>query len=666
MNTAKRLLLVLCIWACALSLCAQSLEITRTFEIIPSSSVSALYKNEFGKWEKPLLDDTFPYALIRIGLEGNEREVTAAKQKLGLYLGRLHMPLEKLTDKPNELLFLIPAGAGHVEIQCGDGCKNQTVIDLPRLQSNKIYSGQVHYMPAEDFSVKPDQPKVRQFFTFRVTPANAVVTVWENGNEHILPMKEGGVANKVFEHGTYRYRISADRYYSDEGSFTVSDTEREKTITLRPQFGYLTISGDATAQGAYVFATNQQTGGMMQLGTIPLMQKEMETGLYTIRIQQEKYKDYSTTVVVEEGKTSTLYPVLEANYAQITMITQSGADIILDGNKLGTTKWTGTLEIGEYTIETRQIGHRPAYTTLIVSPQTMGKTVALKSPTPISGSLIVDGTPSDVIVYVDGKQVGVTPVVVNQLLVGERNVVLEKEGYEREERRIIISENEEQMLEYNLSIATRKTNSSSEQSRTVSKKSNKEPQAVDLGLPSGIKWADRNVGASKPEAYGDYLAWGEVRSKSVYSWSTYKHCEGSSETLTKYNYSANNGLVDGKRELDAIDDAATAKWGGVWRMPTDDEFTELRTYCNWTWTIQNRVAGYQITSKTNGNSIFLPAGGDMDGENLYDEGSYCYYWSRSLHVDNPYDAYNIGCYNGNISRFGDYRYFGLLVRPVCP
>lgn len=152
MRIAKRLLIVLCAWAFALSLCAQSLVITKNFEAVPYSAVSAQYKNEFGKWEKPLLDDSFPYALIRIGLEGNERDVTTAKQKLGLYMGRMYMPLDTRTDKPNELLFLVPAGAGHVEIQCGDGCKNQTIIELPRLQSNTIYYGQVHYIPAEEES----------------------------------------------------------------------------------------------------------------------------------------------------------------------------------------------------------------------------------------------------------------------------------------------------------------------------------------------------------------------------------------------------------------------------------------------------------------------------------------------------------------------------------
>lgn len=451
MRIAKRLLIVWCVWAFTLSVYAQSLKITRTFAAIPNSSVSALYKNEFGKWEKPLLDDTFPYALIRVGLEGNEREVTAAKQKLGLYLGRLHMPLEKLTDKPNELLFLIPAGAGHVEIQCGDGCTNQTIIDLPRLQSNMVYYGKVHYTPMEDpVLVTTTQAPKRQFFKFRVTPANAVVTIVENGAQEILPMREGGIASKMLNYGTYSYSIAADKYHSKEGSFTVSATQTEMTVDLLPQFGWLTIAGDNISQGGYVFATNTATGGMIQLGTIPLNNREMSSGVYTLRVQKEKYKDYSTTITIEDGKTTTIRPSLEANFAQVTLTTNEGADIYVDGNRLGTTRWTGTLELGEHSIETRQASHHSAYTNVRITPQSAGQTITLNNPLPIYGSLIVDGSPADVAVYVDGKKVGTSPLFVSELLIGTHKIRLEKDGYDKQEKSVQIAENQESTIDFTL------------------------------------------------------------------------------------------------------------------------------------------------------------------------------------------------------------------------
>ena len=107
----------------------------------------------------------------------------------------------------------------------------------------------------------------------------------------------------------------------------------------------------------------------------------------------------------------------------------------------------------------------------------------------------------------------------------------------------------------------------------------KEYKYVDLGLPSGTLWADRNVGADSPEAYGDYFAWGETTPKSTYNWSTYKWCNGDRYTMTKYCTSSSYGTVDNKTVLDPEDDVAHVKWGGIWRMPTKAEMLELQDRC---------------------------------------------------------------------------------------
>lgn len=134
---------------------------------------------------------------------------------------------------------------------------------------------------------------------------------------------------------------------------------------------------------------------------------------------------------------------------------------------------------------------------------------------------------------------------------------------------------------------------------------------VDLGLPSGTKWAAYNVGATKPEEYGDYFAWGETQPKSEYNWGTYKYCTADYDSenntytnivMTKYN------ATDGKTVLDAADDAATANWGANWRMPTGNEIYELKTQCSWVLTTSGGMNGYQFTGP-NGNSIFIPIAG---------------------------------------------------------
>ena len=188
-------------------------------------------------------------------------------------------------------------------------------------------------------------------------------------------------------------------------------------------------------------------------------------------------------------------------------------------------------------------------------------------------------------------------------------------------------------------------------------------ESVDLGLPSGIKWATCNVGATKPEEFGGYYAWGEIEEKSNYDWSTYKWGNGSSTGMTKYCTYSNEGTVDNKTILDPEDDVAHVKWGGTWRMPTLEEQEELLNNCTWTWTTQNGVDGYKVTGP-NGNSIFLPATGYRDGTAVYNRGSFGDYWSSSLYSGNNYNASYLssGSYDHDWGK--NVRYCGYSVRPV--
>ncbi len=195
---------------------------------------------------------------------------------------------------------------------------------------------------------------------------------------------------------------------------------------------------------------------------------------------------------------------------------------------------------------------------------------------------------------------------------------------------------------------------------------------VNLGLPSGIKWASCNVGAEKPEDYGNYYAWGEILPKEDYSWITYKYANGTSwedPKLTKYCNDASygdNGFTDNKTTLEPEDDAAHMNWGDSWRMPTDAEWTELCEQCTWTWTTQNGVRGYQVTSKTNSSFIFLPAAGSRSGRYLIGVGGSGSYWSSSLYEGGPHIAWNPYFDSGGVDGYYDPRYGGLSVRPVCP
>ncbi len=190
-------------------------------------------------------------------------------------------------------------------------------------------------------------------------------------------------------------------------------------------------------------------------------------------------------------------------------------------------------------------------------------------------------------------------------------------------------------------------------------------EGIDLGLPSGLKWASFNVGAMSPEEDGDCFAWGETETKTDYRWPTHKWCnDGSYNSLTKYCKNSNygyNGYSDDKNVLDPEDDVAHVKWGGNWRMPTEEEWEELKNNCTWTMLSTYQTKGLTLVGP-NGNRIFLPAAGYWSYQRQY-WGSIGYYWSSSCSSEKPYNAMYFYFTSYPIKYFGD-RCFGYSVRPV--
>ncbi len=191
-----------------------------------------------------------------------------------------------------------------------------------------------------------------------------------------------------------------------------------------------------------------------------------------------------------------------------------------------------------------------------------------------------------------------------------------------------------------------------------------DPDWVDLGLPSGLLWATRNVGATSPEDYGDYFAWGETQPKEVYDWSTYIYSNGAVDQLTKYCNNSDfgyNGFTDNLTILQPGDDAATANYGG--RTPTKEEWQELLDNTTATWTTQNGVNGELFTG-TNGNSLFLPAASYRWGSTFYHGGSHGGYWSSSLSITITWSARLFFFDPSNQRVDGSSRYYGYTVRAV--
>ena len=230
---------------------------------------------------------------------------------------------------------------------------------------------------------------------------------------------------------------------------------------------------------------------------------------------------------------------------------------------------------------------------------------------------------------------------------------------------------------------------------TVKKKPKTVPAgAVDMGLPSGLMWASCNLGASKPEDYGDYYAWGETityytdghsqdmpcsswRNRSNpsitgYNWSSYKWCGGSNTTIKKYCTKSSYGTVDNITELqhgsasgETMDDVARSKLGGKWQIPSKADFVELVKYTNNSWTTYNGVSGWKFTNKTNSaNWIFLPAAGYRSDNFFGSHKYYGFYWSLSLSTDSPDRAYILKFGSSEALASTWTRCHGLSVRPV--
>lgn len=190
---------------------------------------------------------------------------------------------------------------------------------------------------------------------------------------------------------------------------------------------------------------------------------------------------------------------------------------------------------------------------------------------------------------------------------------------------------------------------------------------VDLGLPSGTLWATCNIGAVTPEGYGDYFSWGEtsgyMSGKTIFDKYHYKWCDGSYYKLTKYCIDSQFGIVDNKIALELADDAARANWGGQWHMPSSEQMSELLSNCTAVFTTLNGVNGRMLTSKINGQSIFLPAAGCY-WESLLEDGVWGCYWTTSLFLYPCYDAISLEFDRDDIEWLGNTRDTGLSIRPV--
>ena len=500
------------------------------------------------------------------------------------------------------------------------------------------------------------------------------------------PINTGEASKSVNIGTTHTYKIECNLYHEESGTVMVNDrmTIEKK---LRPAYGYIDVT-TSPEQGAKVYVDAKY------IGESPIKTDKLASGTHTIRVMKDMYMMKEQSFTVTDGQTTNANITMTANFVMLTVDTDADSDIYVDEEYKGKGKWTGRVSEGLHNVEARKANHRSSTKTvdLVLGEN---KTIALEAPQPISGSIDVNSSPMSAEIYIDGTHYGQTPNYINEILIGTHELKLEKQGCSPITKTITIKEGEtctvNEKLQTGKEIVINTDRSGDKiyvdnnyiglspvttslafgshdikaerDGKAVSKTINVSQyggdnsvmlafvqeinghEYVDLGL--SVKWATCNVGASSPEDYGNYYAWGETSTKSTYY-------DNNSKT-----YGKQMNDIKGNSQYDA----ARANWGGTWRMPTKSELEELEDKCAWTWTKQNNVVGYKVTGP-NGNSIFLPAAGYRHGSSLRSAGERGYYWSSTPNESSSNDPYYLHFSSGYQYVTWYDRFGGRSVRPV--
>jgi len=310
------------------------------------------------------------------------------------------------TVGPDNLLNIpdVVSGPHTLKVQSADDVTEQQINVLP----GKI-----------SFNVElKSAALLQQFLVFNVTPPDALVML---GDEHLIP--EAGIARKRVKFGTYDYTVTAKDYYSVSGTVTVNDpkTRKDVRIVLKPAHGWISVDSP-TSVGAYVYVDDEL------IGQVPLKTDRIASGTYTLKVVKPKYRSYNTKVTVSDGQVTEISPLLQADFASVTLNVADDAEIWIDGELKGIGSWNGELASGAYLVECRKENHRQSSDNLTVSPDMPSKVITLTAPTPIYGSLSISASPDDAAAYLDEKYIGQTPLYLPETIIGSHTLTLRKPG----------------------------------------------------------------------------------------------------------------------------------------------------------------------------------------------------------------------------------------------
>lgn len=320
MKRNQLLLLALLMFVSYVPIWAQSITLTKEFQTMPNVKALDVYRNQFGKFERVGADEPFPYAVIRVGLDGTPEEIKEAKQRLSFQLGRVTSVETVFKDARNELLFLVPTRARNIQMSCDGECLPQMMFDsLVVLQPNTVFYGRVHF--SLDETRDPDK-LAKYVFTLTVEPADAKVELRYGFVNEEWVLKDG-MTEQLLTEGTYYYTITAEDYRTAEGSLVVDSLHRDTTIALVPKFGLLSVRTDsADLAGLSVEVEYMKQKQQVEL---PYENKKCGLGQYTLTIKKPKHHVWKKKVVVHPGEHVEVFPVpLKKAYHHNTFVLAEG------------------------------------------------------------------------------------------------------------------------------------------------------------------------------------------------------------------------------------------------------------------------------------------------------------------------------------------------------
>lgn len=288
------------------SICAQTITLTKEFQTMPNVKALDVYRNQFGTYEIVGADDPFPYAVIRVGLDGTPEEVKEAKKRLSFQLGRLTSIEAVFRDARNELLFLVPTRARNIQMSCDGECLPQMMFDsLVVLQPNTVFYGRVHFSLENE--TRDSNTLKKYIYTLAVEPIHAKVELRYGFVNQEWPLNDGKTEQLLTE-GTYYYTITADGYKDAEGSFVVDSLHRNTTINLVHQFGWMSIKSDSTdLTGLSAKMEYQKRDTIISL---PIVNERYALGQYVFTIKKPKHHTWKKKVILHPGEHIELSPYM--------------------------------------------------------------------------------------------------------------------------------------------------------------------------------------------------------------------------------------------------------------------------------------------------------------------------------------------------------------------